>query len=132
MKNIVRNTSIMVMLIMMSLAFIQCKDVSANNFIKNQVEHHNKQYPKKLGSGLVIEKCEASGEKTLKFYYSVPDHLVGEMEYDDAAKKRVLNELEKLPEFTTIKEYGISYHYVYNDADKNLLGEIKITPEDYK
>lgn len=125
------NVVLMVVAIMMSLVFIQCKESVTDKFIKAQVEEVNRQCPMKMGNGLTMERCEAAENKTLKYYISMSKSAAQQITFDDATKASMVASLKALPQFKQMKELGISYHYIYSDEDKNEVGEFKISPEDY-
>lgn len=133
MKKLTRNAVLMTMVMIMSLTFIQCKDAAVNKFIDLQVEAENKKCPVDMGGGLIMEKCESIGDKTIKYTFTVPDAIAPHLKLDDPeAKSDGIKALKAMKEFKQIKEMEVSYAYAYYDTKKNLLGEMKITPEDYK
>jgi len=132
MKMLTKNAFLMAMVMMMSLVFIQCKDSVVEQFIKLQVEQTNKQCPVNIGNGMTMDKCEAAGGKTIKFYISVPDNIAQGFTLDDSSKATMVSALKTQPDFKKIKELEVSYHYVYSNKNEKILGEVEITPEDYK
>lgn len=128
MKQFTKTTLSVIVILSLSLFFVQC-DSAKKKFIEQQVEEVNKQCPMNLGNGIVMEKCSAEGNETLKIEISVADP--SSVVIDDNVKTAMLQGIKATPEFKLVKQFGITYLYAFTDSDKNLLGEIKITPEDY-
>lgn len=70
------------------------------------------------------------GGNTMKTDFTVSDPST--LSITEEGKNVIVTALKNTPEFEQIKEFGITYIYAYYDAEKKLVGEIKITPEDYK
>jgi len=117
---------------MIQSQFIQCKDDNIKAFIEYKVKQTNKNCPVQIVNGMTMDKSEAEGDNTIKYYYTVPKHILTENNSDNEIKATMVSSLRSSLKFEKIKDYGITYHYVFYDVDKNLLGEIKIEPENYK
>ncbi|MBB4034590.1 hypothetical protein GGR21_000477 [Dysgonomonas hofstadii] len=135
MKKLTQTSFSIIMVLILSLAFTQCKDAkdaAVTKFMELQVDQINKQCPLDMGNGMTMDKCEIDGSKILKTYFTVPTEMAGAIQFNDQTKATMIQALKGLAEFKQIKELEVAYTYAYYDSDKKLLGEIKITPEDYK
>jgi len=131
MKKLVKNAAFVAMIMMMSLAFIQCKDAAITKFLEVSAEQQNKQCPLDMGNGMTLTKCSVSGSKTLKIEFSVSDNADRSL-ISESLKPTFVANLKRTAEFAKIKEFGIEYNYVFYDSNNQVLREIKITPDDYK
>ncbi len=129
MKQLTKTALSVIVILSLSLFFIQC-DSAKKKFLELQVEQVNKQCPLDMGNGMTMDKCSIEEDNTMKTDFTIADPSI--LTINEDAKNAVLTALKNAPEFKQIKEFGITYIYAYYDTDKNLLGEVKITPEDYK
>lgn len=129
MKKLTQTTVGFIAVLLMSLTFIQCKDSAVTKFMELQAEQINKQCPIEMGGGLKLKSCKVEGDKTFKYVFIMPEGI--ESFDSEAGKAGAIEALKNTPDFKQLKEFGISCHYEYYDAKDKLLGEIKITPEDY-
>lgn len=129
MKQFTKTTFSIIAILSLSLFFVQCNNAK-KKFIELQVEQLNKQCPLNMGNGMTMEKCSMEGGNTMKTDFTVSDPST--LSITEEGKNVIVTALKNTPEFEQIKEFGITYIYAYYDAEKKLVGEIKITPEDYK
>ncbi|MFV0418642.1 MAG: hypothetical protein ACK5KT_07940 [Dysgonomonas sp.] len=132
MKKLTKFGFSLIAILSISLLFVQCKDAkdaAVTKFMELQAEQINKQCPVDMG-GVTLKSCEVEANKTFKYLYVI----AGDVETFDveAGKAATIQALKNTPEFKQIEEFGISCLYVYHNSQNKLLGEIKITPEDYK
>lgn len=135
MKNLAKTTLGIVAVLMLSLAFIQCKDAKdavITKFLEVQVEQQNKLCPQAMGNGLTLTKCSIEENKTLKFHISLTEEAASQLGNMEDMKLAFVQALKAQPEFEKIKEYEISYAYAFVDQNDKSVAEVKITPEDYK
>lgn len=135
MKKITKATFGVIAVFLLSVTFMQCKDAknaAVSKFMELQAEQVNKECPMDMGYGLTLDKCETDGDKTIKYLFTASDEIAGQLNVSDEMKPLVVQTIKGLPEFTQIKQFEISFLYLYYDTNKKLLGEMKITPEDYK
>lgn len=134
MKNLTKTTLSIIAVMLLSLAFVQCKDAknaAVTKFLEVTAEQLNKQAPIQMGNGLTMEKASVEENKTLKYNILVADEMTGLINVTDG-KDAAINLIKGLPEFEQIKAFEVTIVYSYYDSSKKVLGEIKITPEDYK
>ncbi len=129
MKQFTKTTFSVIAILSLSLFFVQCNNAK-KKFIELQVEQLNKQCPLNMGNGMTMEKCSMEGGNTMKTNFTVSDPST--LSITEEGKNAIVTALKNTPEFEQIKEFGITYIYAYYDAENKLVGEIKITPEDYK
>lgn len=118
-----------------SLFFTQCKDAqnaAITKFMELQAVVVNKQCPQNIGNGVTMTGCKVEENRTFKFTFTIEDNVAKLISITDDMKPMVLQMIKSLPEFNQIKEYEISCVYAFSDASGKSLGEIKLTPEDYK
>lgn len=135
MKKLTQTTLSIIAVLFVSLAFVQCqgtKDSAITKFMELQAEQVNKQCPMNMGNGLTLDECKIDGNKTFKYSFTVTDEVASQLKITDEMKPMVVQAIKALPEFKQIEQFEISFIYAYYDASKKLLGEIKISPEDYK
>ncbi|WP_419034367.1 hypothetical protein [Dysgonomonas gadei] len=134
MKNLTKTTLGIIAIVFISSFFIQCSDAknaAVTKFLEVTAEQLNKQAPIQMGNGLTMEKVSVEENKTLKYNILVADEMAGLINVTDG-KDAAINLIKGLPEFEQIKTFEVTIVYSYYDSSKKVLGEIKITPEDYK
>ena len=134
MKKLTQTTLSIIVVLLLSVTFTQCKDAKdavVKKFLEVQVDQINKQCPINMGSGLSLEKASVEGSKTLQYDFIISEEIAQAMDLE-AGKPAAIQTIKNLPDFDKIKEYEIEIVYNYYDSDKKLVGEIKITPDDYK
>jgi hypothetical protein len=135
MKKLAQTTFSIIAVLLLSFVFIQCKDAKdkvITKFLELQVEQVNKQCPMDIGNGLTMDQCTIEGNKTLKYSFTVADEIAGQLKITDEMKPAVVQAIKNLPELKQFEQFEVSFLYSYYDTNKKLLGEIKVTPEDYK
>lgn len=118
--------------VMISPLLRQFREESIQTFIDFKVKQTNKNCPVDIANGMTMDECLAEGDKTMKYCYTVPDNIVNGSKPDDEFRATAISSVRSALKFEKIKNYGITYVYVFYDKFKNLLGEIKIDPENYK
>ena len=134
MKNLTKTTLGIIAIVFISSFFTQCSDAknaAVTKFLEVTAEQLNKQAPIQMGNGLTMEKVSVEENKTLKYNILVADEMAGLINVTDG-KDAAINLIKGLPEFEQIKTFEVTIVYSYYDSSKKVLGEIKITPEDYK
>jgi len=135
MKKLTQATLSIVAVLFITLAFAQCqgaKDSAITKFMELQAEQVNKECPMNMGNGLTMDECTIEGNKTFKYTFTVSDEVASQLKITDEMKPMVVQAIKALPDFKQIEQFEISCLYSYYDKNKKLLGEIKVTPEDYK
>lgn len=127
MKNLTKTTLSIIAIVFACSFFIQCSDAK-KKFLELQVEQLNKQCPVNMGGGITMEKASVEDSNTIKADITVADPSI--VTINDDTKAAMAQAIKASPEYKQIKEFGITYIYAFSDSNKNLLGEIKITPED--
>lgn len=131
MENQTRNSAVILLMILFSLISIESRATDAKGFIDLFVAQVNKECPIKLDDGIVMEKCEQKGEKTIGFYFNLSDRVAKNIKRDGVSKKAAVESLKSSPVISIIKELEISFLYIYNDSDGKMIEEMTITPKDY-
>ncbi|EGK02977.1 hypothetical protein [Dysgonomonas gadei] len=134
MKNLTKTTLGIIAIVFISSFLTQCSDAknaAVTKFLEVTAEQLNKQAPIQMGNGLTMEKVSVEENKTLKYNILVADEMAGLINVTDG-KDAAINLIKGLPEFEQIKTFEVTIVYSYYDSSKKVLGEIKITPEDYK
>ncbi|HMM01573.1 MAG: hypothetical protein ACK5KN_17620 [Dysgonomonas sp.] len=132
MKNLTKTTLSIIAIVFISTLFIQCKDAAVTKFMELEAEQMNKQCPMNMGNGLTLTKCSIEEDKTIKMHISVPEEIASQLTINDELKAAFTQGIKAQPQLDKIKEFGITYAYAFYDANEKLLGEVKITPDDYK
>lgn len=129
MKQFTKTILSVIAILSLSLFFVQC-DNAKKKLLQLQVEQINKQCPLNMGNGITMEKASIENDNTMKSEFTVSDPSL--IIINEDTKKAIVATMKNTPEFEQIKELKTTYIYAYYDAEKKLVGEIRITPEDYK
>lgn len=132
MKKLTKFGFSLVAILSISLLFVQCKDAKdavVQKYLEGQSELLNKQLPLDMG-GMILEKCTVEKNNTLKLSMTINSDVE---EFDTAAgKTAAIQSIKNSPEGKQSQQLGISYAYEYKNASGKVIGEVTITPEDYK
>lgn len=132
MRKLTQTALSLVIVFMLSLTFTQCKDAkdaAVTKYLELQAEQLNKSLPMDMG-GMTMEKCTIEEDKTIKLFITINSDIE---EFDAVSGKAgAIQSIKNSPEAKQSQEYGISYAYEYKNASGKVIGEIKISPEDYK
>ena len=132
MKKLTKFSFSLVAILSISLLFVQCKDAKdavVTKYLEGQAEQLNKQFPLDMG-GMTMEKCTVEKNKTLKLFITINSEVE---EFDaEAEKSSAIQAMKSNPEAKQSRELGVSYAYEYKNASGKVIGEVIITPEDYK
>ncbi|WP_029904711.1 type II secretion system pilot lipoprotein GspS-beta [Prevotella sp. 10(H)] len=131
MKNLSKTTFSIIAILFVSMCFIQCKDAkdaAVTKYLELQAEQLNKQFPMNMGA-MTMEKCTIEG-KTIKLFVTINSDV--ETFDAEAGKTAAVQSIKNSPEAKQSQEFGISYAYEYKNASGKVIGEINISPEDYK
>ncbi|MBK5719474.1 hypothetical protein JGH11_01180 [Dysgonomonas sp. Marseille-P4677] len=133
MKQLTKTALSVIAILSLSLIFIQCndaKDAIITKYLEQQVKQTNEQCPLVMGEGLTMDSSKVEANKTLRLFFTI----AGDIESFDAetGKASAIEALKNSSEIQQVKDYGITYAYTYHNGAGKVLGEITITPEDYK
>lgn len=136
MKKLTQTTVSIILVLFVSLVFVQCKDTKdtiVTKFLEIQAKTLNDQCPINNPNGIRIDSCTVSGNKTLKTFYTLT------FDTSDLNKEEFVKELEtglikgikNSSELKQGRELGVSFAYVYHDNKGNILADLIITENDY-
>lgn len=132
MKKLTKFSFSLVAILSISLLFVQCKDAKdavVTKYLEGQAEQLNKQFPLDMG-GMTMEKCTVEKNNTLKLFITINSDAE---EFDaETLKANGIQSIKNTPEAKQSQQLGISYAYEYKNASGKVIGEVTITPEDYK
>jgi hypothetical protein len=108
------------------------KDAAITKALEHRVGQIDNECPKNIGYGLTMNECTIDENWIIKYSFTVSNAAIEQMKITDNIKSAIIQELKKAHLPISEQSNQISYIYSYYNTNKKLLGEIKITPEDYK
>ena len=137
MKNLTQATFYLFGLLALSFLFTQCKDAkdtAVTKLLEAQVKVVNNQCPIQVNASVRIDSAQISDKMTLKTFATVAYINAADFNKDEfvkLSKPGLLYNIQTASDLKTARELGVIFVYSYNDDSGKLLGEIKITPDDY-
>jgi hypothetical protein len=94
----------------------------------------NGKLPMKVDQYTRLDSTMPGPGKRLTYMYTLLSFPPGvaPAEFASALRPSIVNSCKTSPQFATFREQGVELHYVYRDTAGKHVGEIIVSPDDYR
>jgi len=132
--------SVLATLMCGALLFTGCtqRDNSIDRALVDAANEINATCPFTVDSETRLDNCVALPNKTLQYNYTLVNYAKEQLTEDQIAQSKdtlnaqIVNLIKSSSDMQTLKDYEVTFKYVYKSNDYYELFSITVKPQDYK